>query len=126
MAKVITDMETWLLDFDERIYRYVVYRKMFTPYEQEKRSRDETPFESIYYRFGKIEEVINIGDGKWMLGFRNVINHSLSDKIEYYMLNEIRLELWERDQKMIREVNGDEPEELEEPYKLEGFPDVKM
>jgi hypothetical protein len=126
MAKVITDMETWLHDFDDRIYRYVVYRKMFTPYEQEKRNKDETPFESVYYRFGKIEEVVNIGEGKWMIGFRNVINHNLSDKIEYYMLDEIRIELWERDQKMIRDVDGDEPEELQEPYKWEGFPDIKM
>ena len=126
MAKVITDMETWLLDFDERIYRYVVYRKMFTPYEQEKRNKDETPFENDHYRFGKIEEAINIGNSKWMIGFRNIINHKLSEKIEYYTLDEIRLELWERDQKMLRVVDDENPEELEEPYRWEGFPDIKM
>lgn len=34
MTKQITDIETWLLDNEGRIFRYVIYRRMFTPYEQ--------------------------------------------------------------------------------------------
>lgn len=38
----ITDMETWLLDNEDRIFRFTVYRRMFTPKEQAAQYFDET------------------------------------------------------------------------------------
>ena len=71
-----TDMETWFLDNSDRIYRFVVYKKLFTPYEQDKKFSDESQFEDTHYRFGFIEEAIELGQGEWLLGFREVIRNS--------------------------------------------------
>ena len=67
MVKQITDMETWLLDNGDRLFRYRVYRRMFTPYEQEKKYMDQSDFESDYHQFGYIEEAIDLGNGEWYL-----------------------------------------------------------
>ena len=40
MSKCITDFETWLLHYGDRLYRYLVYKKMFTPYEQQQAFED--------------------------------------------------------------------------------------
>ena len=42
MHKFITDFENWLLDYGDRLYRYLVYKKMFTPYEQQQAFEDES------------------------------------------------------------------------------------
>ena len=41
MANVITDFETWLLDYGDRLYRYLAYKRTFTPYEQQHAFMDE-------------------------------------------------------------------------------------
>lgn len=99
MASQVTDMETWLLDNDERIFRYLVYKKMFTPYEQEKAFIDESQFESDRYMFGKIEEAIELGSGEWLIGIRNIDdNNQLCNSISFYRLSDIKLEFFEEDQ----------------------------
>lgn len=98
MVKQITDMETWLLDNDNRLFRYRVYRRMFTPYEQEKKYMDQSDFESDYHQFGYIEEAIDLGDGEWYLGIREVFDDLVMDFLTYYYLSEIRLEYSESDQ----------------------------
>ena len=90
---IITDLETWLIDNDERIYRYLVYKRMFTPYEQQRAFEDETIFEDDYYTLAKITEAIDLGDGEWLLGFTNVDGDTLrvNQYTEYYKLSEIKL-----------------------------------
>lgn len=90
---VITDLETWLLDNDGRIYRYLVYKRMFTPYEQKEAFDDETQFEESTYTFAKISEAIDLGGGDWLLGLTEVDPDTLESYsyTEYYKLNEIRL-----------------------------------
>lgn len=102
-----TDMETWFLDNSDRIYRFVVYKKLFTPYEQDKKFSDESQFEDIHYRFGFIEEAIELGQGEWLLGFREVIDGEVCSYISYFKLSDIQLSFFEQDQGML----SDEDEE---------------
>lgn len=103
MARVITDMETWLLDFDERIFRFVVYKKLFTPYEQDKKFMDESQFEDTHFRFAFIEEAVELGNGEWLLGFREIIDREICSNIDYYKLSDIQLSYFEIDQNMLKE-----------------------
>ena len=82
MPKFITDFETWLLDYGDRIYRYLVYKN-----------------ENYYYRLCKITEAIDLGNGDWMLGLRTVDDDGkVCGMIHYYKLSEIRLALLDDDQ----------------------------
>ena len=103
MERVITDMETWLLDFDERIFRFVVYKKLFTPYEQDKKFMDESQFEDTHFRFAFIEEAVELGNGEWLLGFREIIDGEICNNIDYYKLSDIQLSYFEIDQNMLKE-----------------------
>lgn len=89
----ITDLETWLIDNDERIFRYLVYKRMFTPYEQQRAFEDETIFEDDYYTLAKITEAIDLGGGEWLLGFTSIDRDTLriNQYTEYYKLSEIKL-----------------------------------
>ena len=102
-----TDMETWFLDNSDRIYRFVVYKKLFTPYEQDKKFSDESQFEDAHYRFGFIEEAIELGQGEWLLGFCEVIDGEVCSYISYFKLSDIQLSFFEQDKGMI----SDEDEE---------------
>jgi hypothetical protein len=99
MADVITDFETWLLDHGDRLYRYLVYKRIFTPYEQQNAFVDESAYEDSHYNLCKIEEAIDLGLGEWLLGLRTVgEDGKLYGMIHYYKLSEIRLALFENDQ----------------------------
>jgi hypothetical protein len=103
MARIITDFETWLLDeSDTRIFRYLIYKKVYTPYEQEHKYIDESEYEDGgMMSFAKIEEAIDMGNGNWMLGMREVFEDgSVSKHLKYVMLNEIRLWSYDEDQDM--------------------------
>lgn len=98
-----TDMETWFCDNSDRIYRFVVYKKLFTPYEQEHKFMDESQFEDISYRFGFIEEAVELGNGEWLLGFREIIDGEVCECVHYYRLSDIQLSYFEQDQDMLNE-----------------------
>lgn len=108
MAKQITDMETWLLDNEGKIFRYVIYRRMFTPYEQEQAFTDESHYEDYHFTLGFIEEAIDLGDGEWLLGFRKIIDGEVLEEIEYCRLSEIRLSCFGYDQDMFADKEGGE------------------
>ena len=99
MANIITDFETWLLNYGDRVYRYLVYKKMFTPYEQQQAFSDESEFVDTYYSFCRIEEAIDLGHGEWLLGLR-ILDEDLENTtiLEYYKLSEIRLSHYTDDQ----------------------------
>lgn len=99
MPKFITDFETWLLDYGDRLYRYLVYKKMFTPYEQQQAFEDESVYEDYHYELCQIAEAIDLGNGDWMLGLRTVDDDGkIYGMIHYYKLSEIRLAYFENDQ----------------------------
>lgn len=88
---LITDFETWLHDVGEdRLFRFLVYKRSYTPYEQAERFIDQTEFEDIMFSFGRIEEAIDLG-GDWLLGIRQEFDGDVSETVEYYKLSEIRL-----------------------------------
>lgn len=105
---MITDMETWRTDESETIYRILVYRRMFTPYEQQCAFSDESHYEDSYYQFGMIRDAIDLGAGNWMIGFEEIIEGEFSGVITYYNLSEIRLSKFEIDQDMLEDQEDEE------------------
>lgn len=97
-----TDMDTWACDNSDRIYRFVVYKKLFTPYEQERKFIDESQFEDDHYRFGFIEEAIELGHGEWLLGFCEIVECEVQNYISYFKLSDIQLSYFEQDQDMLK------------------------
>ena len=90
------DIWTWLSDIGYRVFRYWVYKRMFTPLEQEQKYMDQCEFEDSYCKEGIIRECVELPDGDFLLGFQNVpddddYNDDVELYIEYYKLSEIRL-----------------------------------
>lgn len=87
----------------DRVFRYWVYKKMFTPYEQEQRFTDECQYESNYANFGVVREVIPLPDNDFLLGIAQVFE-SMEDlkedhaHVDYYKLSEIRLSYYPNEQ----------------------------
>ena len=91
MLKFITDFETWLLDYGDRLYRYLVYKRMFT-------TENESEYEDDHYELCQIAEAIDLG-GDWLLGLRTIEEDGkIYGMIHYYKLSEIRLAFFENDQ----------------------------
>lgn len=94
----ILDFGSWISKNYGKIFRYLVYKKLFTPYEQQQAFFDESIYEGSCYSYGIIEEAISLGDGKWFLGIRRVYeDNEIGDIIEYYRLDEIKIEYFEYD-----------------------------
>jgi phage major head subunit gpT-like protein len=98
-TKTCNSLAAWVAAHPGRVYRYVVYKKMFTPYEQQKAFSDESQFVSDYYTYGIIEEIINLGSGEWLLGFRTIgVDGEVFSHVEYHKLSDIKLNLFDEDQ----------------------------
>ena len=92
MRTQITDMETWVLDNSNRIYRYWVYKKMFTPYEQDKCFSDESVYEDDECVFAYIREAIDLGSGNWLIGLQPIYDDDTDfQTLEYHKLSDIEL-----------------------------------
>lgn len=90
----MTDFTTWLLDNDGRIYRYWVYKRMFTPAEQEAKYSDQSCYEDDICAYGRIEEAIELPDGDILIGFADPVcddDPELKGILNYYKLSEIQL-----------------------------------
>lgn len=105
-----TDLETFLFDNEERVFRFLVYRRLFTPYEQDLKAFDESFYEDYHYSFGMIQEAIDLGDGDWLLGFRMIdeTTGEVFDHVEYYRLREIRLSSFDSDQNLLYQEEEEE------------------
>lgn len=81
----------------DRLFRFWVYKRMFTPLEQEKKYFDECQYEDTHAQTGIIKEAIMLPDKDLLLGFY-VIAGTTADEVdeyrhlEYYKLSEIRME----------------------------------
>jgi hypothetical protein len=102
MARIITDFETWFMDESDRVYRYLVYKKVWTPLEMDKKYTDESEYENGgHYTLCHIEEAIEMSPGNWMLGLRDIYEDGcISKHISYYPLSDIRLSCFDDDQKL--------------------------
>ena len=87
------------------IYRYWIYRRGFTPYEQDNKFMDESMFEDETCRVAYIKECIDLPDGDILLGLldADLINNEGIISIQYCKLSEIRLEFYEGDQEIEEE-----------------------
>ena len=76
-----------------RVIRFYVYRRVFTPYEIEKKFSDQSWYEDDVAYIGMIREVIPLPDGDVLLGIGRIYE-DISDMnfLEYNRLSEIRLE----------------------------------
>lgn len=80
------------------LFCFWVYRKSYTPYEQERAFIDESQFEDIHGTMCRVVECIAVSNGNYMIGVQVCIGEDIEDpifddNIEYYSLNEIRLKL---------------------------------
>ena len=87
---------------DGQIFRFWVYKKMFTPYEQEKKFSDESIYENAHCSYGRIIEVAPLPDGDILLAFQIDGNYDVGindiDYVTYYKLSEIQLDWSKNDQ----------------------------
>jgi len=87
------------------IFMFWVYRKVYTPYEQKRAFTDESVFEDTQAHFGFVIECISLGGGDFLLGFKTVADpdeedvRSYNTPIEYYRLSEIRIGLYQPENK---------------------------
>jgi len=94
------DFETFVHDNNSTVFRYWVYKRMFTPLEQDKKYEDQDEFVSIYAERARIAEIIKLPDGDYLIGFVEDIDDDTdtNEYIEYYKLSEIHLARSSRDQ----------------------------
>lgn len=102
-------------DKQSDIFRYWIYRKIYTPFEQDKKYMDESIYEDDTCRCAYIRECIKLPDGDVLLGFEDAEcfnDKDLKRDIQYCKLSEIRLEWYEGDQEEFEdEYYEDEDEE---------------
>ena len=81
----------------DRLFRFWVYKRLFTPLEQEKKSIDECVYEDTHAHTGIIREAIVLPDNDLLLGFYIPCCDTVDEEdeykhIDYYKLSEIRME----------------------------------
>jgi hypothetical protein len=97
----------------DRLFRFWVYKRMFTPLEQEKRYLDQDVYEDYHAHTGIIKEAIVLPDNDLLLGFYIIAGTTSEEEdpyrhLEYYKLSEIRMEY--RPVDMEEYYGGDESE----------------
>ena len=82
-----------------KIFRYWVYRRLYTPYEMEHKFSDESVFEETICTMAHIRECIALPNGDYLLGLENAefISDDDGQYLKYCKLSEIRLEYYECD-----------------------------
>ena len=99
MADSWGDIHTWLSDVgEERVFRMWLFKKMFTPYEQDEKFSDESVYVDDICKYVMIKELIELPDGDLLIGFQDA-DDADSDNLylEYYKLSEIRLDYCQSD-----------------------------
>ena len=110
MAYSWGDIHTWLSDeAEDRVFRMWVFKRMFTPYEQEEKFSDESVYVDDTCKFVIIKELIELPDGDLLIGFQDA-DDADSDNLylEYYKLSEIRLDYRPEDKERLEDEEYDE------------------
>ena len=81
---------------DGHIFRFWVYKKMFTPYEQDNKFLDESIYENEHCYYGRIVDVVTLPDNDILIAFQIDENYLEGKKdinyVSYYKLSEIHLD----------------------------------
>ena len=93
---VYDDFKQFFMQNPNRIFRYWVYRRMFTPYEQKQAYMDESFFEQSHALFGVIREVVPLPDGDLLLGIAEIAEDTSElsaelRQIAYHRLSDLQL-----------------------------------
>lgn len=82
----------------DKIWRFLIYRRMFTPYEQECKFMDDGEFIDDSFNIAKIKEIFSVGSD-FIIVFDMVDSDSFEPYgcQEIYKLSEIRLSSYECD-----------------------------
>lgn len=100
----MTDLETFILDNSDTIFRYLVYKRVYTPYEQDKKYSDESIYEDGgMYTYARINTAIELPDGDVLLGFNEVDpdTHRPFSTEHFFKLSEIKLSKFDYDQYVV-------------------------
>ncbi len=113
MMPIVFDFSDWLINKRDRVFAYQVYRRMFTPYEQEEKFEDESEFTDIHFQPARIVEAVELGNGDWLIGFHNLYDDGDNDPgdVYYYRLSDINLFTYDFLQHKYDEENYDDQEE---------------
>lgn len=81
----------------DRIFRFWVYKRIFTPLEMEKKYFDQSEYEDTHCQTGIIREAIVLPDNDILLGFYIMCADTVDEEdpyrhLSYYKLSEIRME----------------------------------
>lgn len=81
----------------DRIFRFWVYKRIFTPLEMEQKYIDQGEFEECRAKLGIIREIIILPDDDLLLGFYIPSTETADEEdeyrhLDYYKLSEIRME----------------------------------
>ena len=108
------------------VIEYLVYRRpgLYTPYEQDKKYMDETIYEDSHYTSAIIREVIDLGNGDYLIGMQNIIDSDYMEElpkfgdddycIDYVRLSEIRMSMRYGHQLLDNPTYPRQDEEMEE------------
>lgn len=93
---VYDDFKQFFMQNPNRIFRYWVYRRMFTPYEQKQAYMDESFFEQSHALFGIVREVVTLPDGDLLLGIAEIAEDTSElsaelRQIAYHRLSNLQL-----------------------------------
>lgn len=94
--RVYDSFQAFFQSNPDRLYRFWVYKHVFTPLEMEKKYIDQGEYESSHAQIGVIREVIPLPGNDMLLGIA-VIYENISElqdeshTLAYYRLSEIRL-----------------------------------
>ena len=108
-----SDFFSFLERNKDRIFRFWVYKRLFTPLEQEQKYIDQGEFEDYHAQTGIIKEAIILPDNDLLLGFYIILDTTVDEvdehrHLQYYKLSEIRMEY--RPVDMEEYYGGDESE----------------
>ena len=92
-----SDFFSFLERNKDRIFRFWVYKRLFTPLEQEQKYIDQGEFEDYHAQTGIIKEAIILPDNDLLLGFYIILDTTVDEvdehrHLQYYKLSEIRME----------------------------------
>lgn len=114
-TKAYRQFSDFVHDNYDKIFRYWIYRRGFTPYEQNEMFADDSMFEDSYCQTAYIRECIELPDGDILIGFldaESAIRPVPKTDIQYCKLSEIRLEFYEIDQEIEDDDEDDDDDEI--------------
>lgn len=92
------DMHTFVSDNADKVFRYWVYKRMFTPLEVEKKYVDQSEFEDTTASFGIIRYLVELPNGDFLIGFSPVYDDEVSQDVDYHRLSDIHMCMCDCDQ----------------------------